>query len=106
MVRIAISQAAFDAVAPTLPLGSVGYENKTNEKGERLISGWSQVWSTASGPRAALARATATLSCGWWRNAANEAPQMKCIHEAARAACNSGRSCGAAGKGRRWSLIK
>ena len=37
MVRIAISQAAFDAIAKTLPLGSVGYENKLNEKGERLI---------------------------------------------------------------------
>jgi hypothetical protein len=37
MVRIAISQAAFDAIAKTLPLGSVGYENKVNEKGERLI---------------------------------------------------------------------
>ena len=37
MIRIAISQAAFDAIAKTLPLGSVGYENKVNEKGERLI---------------------------------------------------------------------
>jgi hypothetical protein len=37
MVRIAISQAAFDALVKTLPLGSVGYENKVNEKGERLI---------------------------------------------------------------------
>jgi hypothetical protein len=37
VVRIAISQAAFDAIAKTLPLGSVGYENATNEKGERLI---------------------------------------------------------------------
>jgi hypothetical protein len=37
MVRIAISQAAFEAIAKTLPLGSVGYENATNEKGERLI---------------------------------------------------------------------
>ena len=37
MVRIAISQAAFEAIAKTLPLGSVGYENKVNEKGERLI---------------------------------------------------------------------
>jgi hypothetical protein len=36
MVRIAISQAAFDAISATLPLGSVGYENKVNEKGERL----------------------------------------------------------------------
>jgi hypothetical protein len=37
MVRIAITQAAFDAICATLPLGSVGYENATNEKGERLI---------------------------------------------------------------------
>jgi hypothetical protein len=38
MVRIAISQTAFEAIAKTLPLGSVGYENAVNEKGERLIS--------------------------------------------------------------------
>jgi hypothetical protein len=37
VVRIAISQAAFDAIAQTLALGSVGFENATNEKGERLI---------------------------------------------------------------------
>jgi hypothetical protein len=37
MVRIAISQAAFDAIAKTLLLGSVGFENKVNQKGERLI---------------------------------------------------------------------
>ena len=37
MIRIAISQAAFDAIASTLALGSVGYENKTNANGERLI---------------------------------------------------------------------
>ena len=37
MVRIAISQAAFDAIAATLALGSVGYENQTNERGERLV---------------------------------------------------------------------
>jgi hypothetical protein len=37
VVRIAITQAAFEAIAKTLPLGSVGYENKVNEKGERLI---------------------------------------------------------------------
>ena len=28
MVRIAISQAAFDAIARTLPLGSVGYRER------------------------------------------------------------------------------
>ena len=33
VIRIAITQAAFKAIAKTLPLGSVGYENATNEKG-------------------------------------------------------------------------
>jgi hypothetical protein len=37
MIRIAISQAAFDAIASTLPLGSVGYENHVNERGERYV---------------------------------------------------------------------
>jgi hypothetical protein len=37
MIRIAISAEAFEAIARTLPLGSVGYENEANEKGERLI---------------------------------------------------------------------
>ena len=35
MIRIAIGQAAFEAIARTLPLGSVGFENATNERGER-----------------------------------------------------------------------
>ena len=34
MIKLAISQAAFDAIATTLPLGSVGYENEVNERGE------------------------------------------------------------------------
>ena len=33
MVRIAISVEAFEAIARTLPLGNVGYENVTNERG-------------------------------------------------------------------------
>ena len=37
MIRIAITEAAFKALASTLPLGSVSYENKTNERGEKLI---------------------------------------------------------------------
>ena len=37
MIKIAITLAAFEAIAATVPLGSVGYENATNEKGERLI---------------------------------------------------------------------
>ena len=35
MIKIAITAEAFQAIAATLPLGSVGYENETNEKGER-----------------------------------------------------------------------
>ena len=34
MIRVAIS---VEAIAATLRLGSVGYENKTNERRERLI---------------------------------------------------------------------
>jgi hypothetical protein len=37
MIRIAISQAAFDAIARTLALGSTGFENAVNEQGERLV---------------------------------------------------------------------
>ena len=37
MIRIAISQAAFDAIASTMPFGSVSYEQSANAKGERLI---------------------------------------------------------------------
>ena len=37
MTRIAISEAAFAEIARTMPLGSVGYENAVNEKGERLV---------------------------------------------------------------------
>jgi hypothetical protein len=37
VVRIAITQAAFEAIARTLPFGSVSFENKITEKGERLI---------------------------------------------------------------------
>ena len=34
---LAISQAAFDAIASTLALGSTGFENKTDEHGNRLV---------------------------------------------------------------------
>jgi hypothetical protein len=30
-------QPAFDAIAKTLPLGSVGYENNVNQRVERLV---------------------------------------------------------------------
>ena len=37
MIRIAISQAAFDAIVATMELGNVGFKNKTDEQGRRLI---------------------------------------------------------------------
>ena len=37
MIRIAISQSAFDAISATLPLGSVSYENASNDRGERYV---------------------------------------------------------------------
>ena len=37
MIRIAITEAAFEAIARTLPLGSVAIELYFNERGERLI---------------------------------------------------------------------
>ena len=37
MIKIAITEAAFEAIASTLPLGSVAYEPELNAKGERLI---------------------------------------------------------------------
>ena len=37
MVRIAITVEAFEAIAATLKLGSVGFEAEANEQGQRLI---------------------------------------------------------------------
>jgi hypothetical protein len=37
VICIAITDQAFEAIASTPPLGSVGYENEINERGERLI---------------------------------------------------------------------
>jgi hypothetical protein len=37
MIRITITAAAFEAIAATLPFGSVGVEPKPGAKGERWI---------------------------------------------------------------------
>jgi hypothetical protein len=37
MVRIAISQAAFDAIVATMAFGTVNYEVQTDANGDRLI---------------------------------------------------------------------
>jgi len=36
-IRISIISAAFEAIAATLPLGSVGFEPELDAKGERMI---------------------------------------------------------------------
>jgi hypothetical protein len=37
VIKIAISQPAFDAIMATMQLGGVGSENATDEQGQRLI---------------------------------------------------------------------
>jgi hypothetical protein len=37
MIRITITLAAFEAIAATMPLGSVAYEREPDAKGERWI---------------------------------------------------------------------
>jgi hypothetical protein len=37
VIKIAISQAAFDVIVATMQLGNVGFENATDEQGQRLI---------------------------------------------------------------------
>jgi hypothetical protein len=66
MIRIAITPAAFDAVAATLRVGSVAFEPHLNEKGERLI--WVEAFAVdrlrlCAGP----ARVTATVILRNWK---------------------------------------
>jgi hypothetical protein len=37
LIRIAVAQVAFDAIAATLPLGTVSYDNAVNERGEHYV---------------------------------------------------------------------
>ena len=62
MIRIAITPAAFEAIAATLLLGSVGYEPQLDPQGQRLIWLEGRLTSTSSPPCVAPARATATSS--------------------------------------------
>jgi hypothetical protein len=59
MVRIAITVEAFEAIARTLPLGSVAVDPETNERGERYVWLDHAVVSRLK-PCAGWARATAT----------------------------------------------
>jgi hypothetical protein len=64
MIRIAITQAAFDAIARTMPFGSVNFEAGVDDTGERYI--WlPRAASTGCARCAPLARASVTLFCGW-----------------------------------------
>jgi ribosomal protein L20 len=43
MIRIAITVKAFEAIAGTIPPGSVAYETEANDRGERTV--WlDEVW--------------------------------------------------------------
>jgi hypothetical protein len=37
MIRIAVTEAAYEAICATLPVGGVAVEAEPNERGERLI---------------------------------------------------------------------
>jgi hypothetical protein len=67
MVRIAITQAAFDAIRATMPVGSVGYENAVDEQAG-ATSGLRRTWvDPAEGPASGRRGLTARSSCGWRR---------------------------------------
>ena len=66
--RIAITQAAYDAICATLPLGSVGYENKTNERGERC-SGWIDRLRSLRGPGESFSDVIVRLAANQTRSA-------------------------------------
>jgi len=60
---ISLTAAAFDAIAATLPLGSVGFESEVDAKAKRAV--WvAPAVAISSQPRAGPAKATATSSCG------------------------------------------
>ncbi len=59
MIRIAITPAAFDAIAATLQLGNVGFENAINERVNDTF-GCRPMWSIGSRRSGDPARATAT----------------------------------------------
>ena len=62
MIRIAISRAAYDAIAQTFPFRSVGYETGTDERGERYVRLDPAVVDVLR-PCTDEARATARPSC-------------------------------------------
>jgi hypothetical protein len=76
MVRIAISQAAFDAIAATLPLGSVSYDAEVTATGGRFI--WLEPHTVDK--LAALRRAGESHSDVILRLAADQGAQRSAQH--------------------------
>jgi hypothetical protein len=69
--RLAIAIFSTPSWPPTMPLGSVGYESQTNEKGDRLT--WLEPHIIAKlKALAGRARATATLSFALQRHACSD----------------------------------
>ena len=65
MMRIAISRAAFDAIARTMPFGSVNFEAGVDANGERLHLAPARGCRSACVRCADLVRASATSFGGW-----------------------------------------
>ncbi len=49
-IRIAITEAAFEAIAATLPLGFVGFERVAGAEGERFVLATADISRTSSRP--------------------------------------------------------
>jgi hypothetical protein len=64
MIRIDIIAAAFEAILPTMPLGSAAYEAERTASGEVRIRLAEDVVNKLRAMRG-RARATATSFCGW-----------------------------------------
>ena len=75
MIRIAISQAAFDAIAATLPLGSVSFENAITENGDRLI--WlERRWLDRLRALRGRGESYSDVICGWRRKKAGREAEI------------------------------
>jgi hypothetical protein len=69
VIRIAITVEAFEAIVATMQLGPVGFENATNERGERLI--WLDP-TVVSRLRSLRGPGESYRFCGWRRRIASD----------------------------------
>ena len=97
MIKIAITEAAFEAIARMLPLGSVGFENEVNERGEHLI--WLEDAASVIGTRSdaqsrpifySLPRRRCCARHGVDRPASRHAGLRSCFHVLPSAAWKRG----------------